>query len=42
LTTWDVFDAPGGTATPAGGLLILGAATAAAGMTIFLSKRSVI
>jgi hypothetical protein len=41
LTTWDVFDAPGDTVTPAGGLVVIGAAAAAAGMTIFLSKRSI-
>ncbi len=41
LTTWDVLDGPGDTGTPVGGLLVVGEA-AAAGMTIFLSKRSVI
>jgi hypothetical protein len=37
-------DAPGETSTPAGGLVVIGeavAAAVAAGMTIFLSKRSV-
>jgi hypothetical protein len=40
LTTWDVLDAPGDTSTPACGLVAVGKAVAA-GMTIFLSKRSV-
>jgi hypothetical protein len=42
LTTWDVLDAPGDISTPAAGLVVVGAAAVAAGMTIFLSKRRVL